>query len=132
MKHLHNKSGLYFECGELIDRVANETYDITVITLWHDPNEDVVLPPELVNFYFGEYDPEHTDYYIDRWFEERAAHNEFLKLVRDCKGIVDAYWLTNEDVLVDNEYDDTRSKVQRVRDELKKLLEVITNASMPC
>lgn len=125
MKHLHNKSGLYFECGELIDRAANETYDITVITLWHDPNEDDVQPPELVGFYFGEYDPEHTDYYIDRWFEEHAADAKTTDLIIRCRSIVRAYWLCNEDVLIDDEYGMHRSLVKQTLSDLNEFCEVI-------
>lgn len=91
MKHLHKATGLTFECGELIDRSDNSTFDITVITFWHEPAEDDddFAPPILINYYFGEYNPENTDYYIDQW----------LKSARDCKDVVDAYWLTNKDVL---------------------------------
>lgn len=91
MKHLHKATGLTFECGELIDRSDNSTFDITVITFWREPAEDDddFAPPIIVSYYFGEYNQEYTDYYIDQW----------LKNVRDCKDVVDAYWLTNEDVL---------------------------------
>lgn len=91
MKHVHKSTGLIFECGELIDRSDNSTFDITVITFWHEPDEDddYVAPPIIISYYFGDYDRESTDYYIDQW----------LKTVRDCKDVVDAYWLTNEDLL---------------------------------
>jgi len=91
MKHVHKSTGLTFECGELIDRSDNSTFDITVITFWYEPAEDDddVAPPIIIGYYFGDYDRESTDYYIDQW----------LKTVRDCKDVVDAYWLTNEDLL---------------------------------
>ena len=89
MKHLHKASGLEFECGELIDRADGKTYDITVITYWGDLNAEELRAPILVSFYFGEYDADATDRFIDRW----------LKEFKDCKAIIDAYWVTNSDVL---------------------------------
>lgn len=90
MKHTHKATGLEFECGALFDNVDDYTYDITVITFWgHEAADDDVVPPIIINYYFGEYNQDLTDYYIDQW----------LKNVRDCKDIVDAYWLTNQDVL---------------------------------
>lgn len=133
MTHLHKASGLTFECGELMEFPVDgtrKTYDITVITSW-DRTEDGCEPVIIVGFYFGEYDAELTDYYIDKWFQEQAMDNEWLKIVSDCKDVVEAYWVTNEDVLADDEYSDQRSKVKRTLTNLNRILEVITNESMP-
>ena len=83
MEHTHKSTGLVFDCGTIPE------FDITVITYWRQPDVDDLVPPILVSFYFGEYEADATDYYIDQW----------LKSVVDCKDIVDAYLLTNEDVL---------------------------------
>ena len=128
MKHLHKSSGLEFECGELMEHSRDiqadgirKTYDMTVITLWSGDDES----PIIVGYYFGDYDEETTDYYIDQWLQKQAMENEWLKIVHDCKCIVNAYWITNEDVLVDNEYGDNRSRVQRTLTNLNRILEVI-------
>lgn len=125
MTHLHKASGLYFECGELMDfpvKDARQTYDMTVITLWGctegDPDS-----PIIIDFYFGEYNAETTDYYIDRWLEKQSTKEMWRKFVGDVKDIVDAYWLTNHEVLED----DYKNKVQTVRTSLDNLLEVYNN-----
>lgn len=99
MTHLHKSSGMYFQCGELMETSAEvtpdgtrKTFDITVITLWDQPGKDFDMPPIIVGYYFGEYNPKDTDYYIDQW----------LKDFNNCKDIIDAYYITNEDVLDDN------------------------------
>lgn len=127
MRHLHKASGKTFECGELMDFPAEgirKTYDMTVISLWEDDPDNDPQPVIIVGYYFGEYDEETTDFYIDRWFEAQAMDNEWLKIVSDCKDIVDAYWITNEDVLEG----DLRIKAQRTRTNLKRILEVMNNA----
>lgn len=130
MKHLHKSSGLVFECGELIDiredgRNVRRTYDMTVITLWnHDCfNNDDIRPPVIIDYYFGDYDEEKTDYYIDRWFERQSTNNMWRKFITDCASIVDAYYITNEDVLDTR----TKTKVQTVRIGLNNLMEVYNN-----
>lgn len=122
MTHLHKASGLYFECGELMDfpvKAVRKTYDMTVITLWGctegDPDS-----PIIIGFYFGEYDEETTNYYIDRWLEKQSTNNMWRKFVSDVKGIVDAYWLTNYEVL-EEPY---KTKVQTIRTGLENLMEV--------
>lgn len=124
MKHLHKASGLVFECGELIDiredgRNVRKTYDMTVITLWtHDSFNDDVQPPVIIDYYFGEYNEETTNYYIDRWFEKQSTCNMWRKFVGDVKEIVDAYWLTNHEVLEE----DYKRKVQTVITGLDNML----------
>ena len=119
MKHLHKASGLYFECGELVDIRENDqhvrkTYDMTVITLWPKSTNGDFEAPVIVDYYFGDYHAHTTDVYIDRW----------LQNVRDCNAIVDAYWLTNHEVLEDTD----REKVGRVLAETNYTMEVINNA----
>ena len=72
MKHLHKKSGQVFEVGSYISPDDNKTYDITIISYWKDPEQEKVgSPVEIVGYYFGGYDQDDTDYYIDRWLENR-------------------------------------------------------------
>ena len=123
MKHLHKASGLEFECGELLDFPVNgirRTYDMTVITLWKD-SEESLEPPVIVDYYFGEYNAEHTDYYIDRWLERQAMDRMWRRFVGDCRDIVAAYQLTNEGCLDEA----TERKVRTVHDGLNNLLEEI-------
>lgn len=93
MKHLHKATGFEFECGELMEtslEAATEgirrTYDMTVITFWQTPDG---LSPVIIGYYFGEYNQQTTDEYIDRWF----------KNFDDCRKVIAAYYCTNEDVL---------------------------------
>lgn len=126
MTHLHKSSGLYFECGELMEFPVNgirKTYDMIVITLW-GCSEDDPEAPIIVGYYFGEYEAETTDYYIDQWFQKQSFVRVPTNIVRDCNDIVEAYWVTNEDVLTDDEYSDMRSKVKRTLTNLKEILEV--------
>ena len=125
MTHLHKTSGLYFECGELMDfpvKDARKTYDMTVITLWGctDGEPD---SPTIVDYYFGKYDEDTTNYYIDRWLEKQSTKEMWRKCVGDVKTIVDAYWLTNESYLEE----DHARRVQTVRTGLDNLLEVYNN-----
>lgn len=125
MRHLHKSSGLYFECGELMDfpvKDARKTYDMTVITLWNE-DEDSCESPIIVDYYFGEYSVDTTDYYIDQWFDKRAMDKMWNKFIGDCASIVDAYYITNEGMLDET----TERKVQTVRDCLNNLVEVYNN-----
>lgn len=133
MQHLHKASGLVFECGELVDfRECDSrvrcTYDMTVITHWnHRSFDNDLQPPVIIGYYFGEYDEATTDYYIDRWLEKQAADNLWRRTVSDCEQIVNAYWLTNEDVLRHDEYKNAREKVQRTLTNLERIMEVLNN-----
>lgn len=128
MTHLHEASGLYFECGELMEFPVNgtrKTYDMTVITLWGCTEGDPEAPI-IVGYYFGDYNEETTNYYIDEWFQKRTMYVPY-KLIADCNDIVEAYWLTNEDVIADDEFSDLREKVRRTLNDLNELMEVINN-----
>lgn len=115
MKHVHKQSGMTFECGELIDRGANATYDMTVITYWPSGYE----PPVIVGYYFGEYDPEATDFYIDEWFATSFKNNAWIDVLFDAHDIVDAYRITNEGVLDEA----TSERVARVLSVLNRTLQ---------
>ena len=121
MKHFHKSSHMTFECGELIDRVAGETFDITVITFW---GEETLSPPIIVDYYFGEYDEGLTDEYIDAWLTKRNVKNDWLKLAVNCTDIISDYYTVNKDILQDAEFDVQRVKITSTLHDLKRLLYV--------
>lgn len=115
MTHVHDATGMKFECGELIEIGTRKTFDMTVITYW--PGE--YAPPVIVGYYFGEYDREATDYYIDEWFATSFKNNAWIDVLFDAHDIVDAYRITNEEVLDAA----TSEKVARVLSVLSRTLQ---------
>lgn len=71
MNHLHAKTGKIYEVA-IMDDFDGSTFDMCVITKW-DPNFNE--SPTLVDYYFGEYNKELTDYCIDKFI----ANQEQLK-----------------------------------------------------
>lgn len=72
MVHVHKKSGLEFEIGRIDDPSSGTTYDITTILKFPDyDNDENDLNVELVDWYFGEYNEEHTNDCIDRYLSTR-------------------------------------------------------------
>lgn len=114
MEHLHKASGKVFECGALIEVGTNKTYDMTVITYWPSGEK----PPELVGYYFGDYDPAATDFYINEWFLESAHNSSWIDILCDAYDIVNSYRITNEDVLDDA----ARERIHRVRHVFGRIL----------
>ena len=95
MKHYHEKSNQYFEVGEYRD--GDKTYDITIISYWKDAEtQGVGSPVEIIGYYFGDYDEETTNFYIDKWIENREKETRVLRVAKEY---LDAYLITNEDVL---------------------------------
>lgn len=76
MKHTHEKTGMVFEVGELMEPGGGKTYDIMVITYWADAESDAVSPVTIVDYYFGDYDNDTTDYYIDKWLASFARNKQ--------------------------------------------------------
>ena len=74
MNHIHKKSGKTYEVGVMHD-FDGSTYDMCIITKW-DP--DCNESPTLVNFYFGDYDSDTTDYYIDRFLENQEMLKKMI------------------------------------------------------
>lgn len=102
MKHIHKKSGQEFEIGRLISPQGGD-YDITVITYWKDAEQELIgSPVVLVNFYFGDYDEESTDRFIDMWLDNRAKE---ISVLQASNHYLDAYLTTNRDVLEAPEID---------------------------
>lgn len=81
MIHVHNKTGIEFDVGFCSD------FDMSIITRWPvRPGDD---PIELIDYYFGEYDKEATDYYIDKYFEKMENLKNGLKFL-EGKYLIDA------------------------------------------
>lgn len=83
MRHTHEASGLVFEIGELVEPGRKKTYDITVITFWPDAESGAESPVSIVDYYFGDYDKDITDRYIDEWLRRQPwthRHNELQPL----------------------------------------------------
>lgn len=114
MTHVHKATGMKFECGELIEIGTNKTFDMTVITHWPSDCE----PPIIIGYYFGGYDPEAVDFYVEDWLIKRAKDAAWLETLVDAYNIVRAYKITNEDVLEEP----MRDNVERTINVLKKTL----------
>lgn len=114
MTHLHKATGMKVECGALFEIGTNKTFDMTVITHWSSDEE----PPIIIGYYFGNYDPETTDFYIDEWLLKRAKEAAWIDVLVDAYDIVKAYEITNEDVLEEP----MKSKVERTINVLDKTL----------
>lgn len=83
MKHLHKASGQTFEVGEYID--GDKTYNITVISYWKDADtQGVGSPVEIIGYYFGDYNEEDTDFYIDKWITNREKEIRVLQIAKKC------------------------------------------------
>jgi hypothetical protein len=79
MNHIHKKSNQDYEVGVMKD-FDGSTYDMCIITKW-DPNCNE--SPTLVDYYFGEYDPEFTDYCIDKFIEKQNQLRKSIKRMSD-------------------------------------------------
>jgi hypothetical protein len=80
MEHLHKRTNTTYEVGTASD------FDMTIITKWPDYNsiddDDDITGPVIIDYYFGEYDPEATDYYIDRYLQKQESLAEALELFK--------------------------------------------------
>ena len=104
MKHLHEKSGQYFEVGSYISPDDNKTYDMTIISYWKDPETQAIgSPVELIGYYFGDYDEHATNYYIDQWIANREKEKRVLnatkKYIRD-------YWTVDREFLEESKVEE--------------------------
>jgi hypothetical protein len=95
MKHAHKKTGIVFEVGDYVDVHDDKVYDMTIISYWNRPDDED--PPVLiVGYYFGDYDAEVTDYYIDKWL---ANNEKEVETLQTALGYLDAYLTINGDVM---------------------------------
>lgn len=68
MIHIHEKTGQTFEVGRL-DDFDGRTFDICVIMRWPENETEEVV---LIDYYFGDYDKETTDEYIDQYLAKQS------------------------------------------------------------
>ena len=73
MIHIHDKTGIEFDVGFCSD------FDMSIITKW--PTNPGDAPIELIDYYFGEYDPETTNHFIDDYFEKIENLKNGLKFL---------------------------------------------------
>lgn len=98
MKHIHEKTGQEYEVGRL-DDFGGATYDMCVITKWPDFESDKVEGPIIIDYYFGEYDKETTDYYIDKYFEKLEHLKKGLEFLKGdyLINVIDGDYMTKEE-----------------------------------
>lgn len=77
MKHVHAKSGLVFEVGRLYD-FNGSTFDMCIITKW---NEHCDSAPTIVGYYFGDYNKDVTDEYIDMYIDNQKQLNKAVAII---------------------------------------------------
>jgi hypothetical protein len=88
-----------FEVGYIND-LDGRTHDITIILKHNDPESTNTAPYELVDYYFGSYDPDTTNTYIDKWLTKNNGEIGRLTIARDC---LNDYCLINGEDM--DEYD---------------------------
>lgn len=73
MIHIHKKTGVEYDVGFC------DTFDMSIIVRFPiDPGDE---PIRIINYYFGEYDPESTDYYIDEYLKNQESLKSGLKFL---------------------------------------------------
>lgn len=115
MNHSIAINGRTFFTAQVVDSYKNEIYDMTVIFM--DRQDD--LPPVLVDFYYGEPDMAVSMQYVRNYLMKSTRNNVWVDFLEDIRSIVEAYRITNEDVLDGA----TNEKVERVLHVLKKTLD---------
>jgi hypothetical protein len=81
MKHIHISTGLEFDVSRLID-FDGKTHDMCVITKW-DIENNFEKDPIIIDYYFGEYDPDITDDCIDEYYKKQSGLRDGLKFLED-------------------------------------------------
>lgn len=71
MTHIHEKTGQTFEVGRL-DDFDGRTFDICVIVKWSENETEELDNPVIIDYYFGDYDKETTDDYIDQYLAKQS------------------------------------------------------------
>ena len=112
MLHLHKKSGMKFEVGYIND-LDGRTHDITIILKHNDPESDNTAPYELVDYYFGSYDPDTTNTYIDKWLTKNNGEIGRLTIARDC---LNDYCLINGEDMDEYDYSTMMSAKNYIND----------------
>ena len=94
MKHIHNKTGVEYEVGVLND-FDGKTFDMCVITKWD--TEKFEESPVIIDYYFGGYDPETTDEYIDDYLERQECLKKTLSRLEGLR-LVDHEVMEQDDL----------------------------------
>jgi len=111
MKHYHKSSRQTFEIGFV------EEFDITIITRWNDAESEAKLSPiSFVGYYFGEYDKESTDHYIDRWI---ANNNKYVNVLQAAIKYIEAYLVVNGELCTLEECDYMKQAITDARELLQ-------------
>ncbi len=79
MKHIHKSTGLEFDVSRLID-FDGRTHDMCVITKW-DVEHNFESNPIIIDYYFGDYDQDTTDDYIDEYYKKLIGLQDGLKFL---------------------------------------------------
>jgi hypothetical protein len=69
MTHISKITGRSYQIVNGEDIAKNQSYDIKIIMDWDDNTDEV---PFIINFYFGEYTYEKTEYYIEKYSKETS------------------------------------------------------------
>lgn len=113
MTHVHKSTGTKFEVGSYISDSDSSTYDMTIITLWNTPDgcsSDLIL----VDYYFGGYDPDITDKYIDNWL---ANNREDIDKLQLNEKYLRYYLDTNRDYLEQSAIDEVCKAIRYTKDQ---------------
>ena len=81
MRHIHERTGVEYDVSRLID-FDGRTHDMCVITKW-DVENDYEHGPVIVDYYFGDYNREDTDYYIDKYLKKQEGLKTGLQFLKD-------------------------------------------------
>lgn len=111
MTHLHEKTGKEFEIGRLVDPDGG-TYDINVITKW-DVEHDYEQSPIIVDYYFGDYDKNDTNFYIDQFIKKQGTLKQVIKYLEGK-------------LLIDGEYMEP-AEVEELKNTIKSVKDMITD-----
>lgn len=113
MKHFYDKTGQAFEVGRLVDPNGG-TYDINVIMKWDEENFE--QNPIIINYYFGDYSKEDTDYYIEQFLNQQETLKNVLRYLTG-KLEVDGYYYKTEEP----------EEFEKLKQTIDSVSEMITN-----
>jgi hypothetical protein len=111
MKHIHEKTGVEYEVGRIID-FDGKTFDMCVIMKWD--TEKFEESPVIIDYYFGEYDKETTDDYIDQYLENQNQLKKSVKRMSD-------ELLVNRDVMEPEDVQDLEKTIESVTNMISNL-----------
>jgi hypothetical protein len=116
MKHFNEKTGKNFEIGRLVDSDGG-TYDINVITKWDEEN-DYEQSPIIVDYYFGDYDKDDTDNYIDQFLKRQETLKTVLKHL-NARLEVDGHYFETEEP---DEFEKLKQAIESVKEMITDLV----------